>query len=188
MSNSSKPIARKNEGDVKLDALAAELRKAAEHAGMILTDPPQPTPMMTLLQRTADAIDALKTQVETLTAENTRLHTRLEDNFAFIDGKRVEMEPGSIPDGIECRDETIKLLDAAVKRATARAIASDTARARAEAALAEARVVEVAAVASDIRVYRDYLRDKGDTDAVAVVEIILDAIDRKARAALEQKP
>lgn len=45
-----------------------------------------------------------------LIAENTALHERLEDNHVFdINGNRIEREPGTIPDGIECRDETIKL-------------------------------------------------------------------------------
>lgn len=43
------------------------------------------------------------------------LETRLEMNFAhrMIDGvmTKVRVEPGSIPDGIECRDETIRLQD-----------------------------------------------------------------------------
>jgi hypothetical protein len=58
-----------------------------------------------------DAADAL----EALTAENARLHARLEDDRAYqiIDGKRVviRVEPGSIPDGIACRDETIHQQD-----------------------------------------------------------------------------
>ena len=45
-------------------------------------------------------------------AEIERLHTRLEDNFMFIlrNGEfvREACEPGTIPDGIECRNETIK--------------------------------------------------------------------------------
>lgn len=44
--------------------------------------------------------------------EVERLHERLEDNHAFdMDGNRIECEPGSVPDGITCRDETIKLQD-----------------------------------------------------------------------------
>lgn len=43
-----------------------------------------------------------------LREEVERLHTRLEDNFAWCNGERVSVEPGSIPDGIECRDETIR--------------------------------------------------------------------------------
>lgn len=55
-------------------------------------------------------------------AEIARLHDRLEDDrvwqmdAANPDGPmmRVDVEPGSVPDGIECRDETIKLLDAEI--------------------------------------------------------------------------
>ncbi len=50
-----------------------------------------------------------------LRAENARLHTRLEDNFCFdAKGNRNDVEPGSIPDGIECRDETIRVQDAEI--------------------------------------------------------------------------
>lgn len=48
------------------------------------------------------------------------LQTRLEMNFAWDgDGNRIQVKPGSIPDGIECRDETIKLLDARAEAAEA---------------------------------------------------------------------
>lgn len=43
---------------------------------------------------------------------NAELNERLENNHAFnVHGERIEVEPGSIADGIECRDETIKLAD-----------------------------------------------------------------------------
>jgi hypothetical protein len=49
-----------------------------------------------------------------------QLQERLEMNHAWqmVDGEmvRVEVEPGSIPDGIECRDETIRLQDRAIER------------------------------------------------------------------------
>ncbi|MCC2649862.1 MAG: hypothetical protein K0R61_47 [Microvirga sp.] len=52
--------------------------------------------------------------------EISRLQERLEMTHVWqmIDGKmaRVEVEPGSIPDGIECRDETIRLQDKEIKR------------------------------------------------------------------------
>lgn len=39
------------------------------------------------------------------------LHDRLEDNRAYdFEGNVIQVKPGSIPDGIECRDETIKLM------------------------------------------------------------------------------
>lgn len=52
----------------------------------------------------------LLAEVLRLRAENERLHDRLEDNvMGDGHGNLVPCEPGSIPDGIECRDETIKL-------------------------------------------------------------------------------
>lgn len=52
--------------------------------------------------------------------ENRRLRARLEMTHAWqmVDGTmtRVEVEPGSIPDGIECRDETIRLQDREIDR------------------------------------------------------------------------
>ena len=58
---------------------------------------------------------ALKASVATLTAERDALRAkvealqdRLEMRHAFDgSGKRISVEPGSIPDGIECRDATI---------------------------------------------------------------------------------
>jgi len=44
------------------------------------------------------------------------LETRLEMNSAYVNGERVAMKPGSIPDGIECRDETIKLQKEYIKQ------------------------------------------------------------------------
>ncbi len=53
--------------------------------------------------------------------EIKRLHTRLEDNFAFDkDGNKISVEPGSIPDGIACRDETIRGLETQIERLTSR--------------------------------------------------------------------
>lgn len=55
-----------------------------------------------------------------LQGEVEKLHTRLEDNFAYktVEGKeglqRYAVEPGSIPDGIDCRNETIKLQEAKI--------------------------------------------------------------------------
>lgn len=52
----------------------------------------------------------LLAEVLRLRAENERLHDRLEDNVMGDEhGNLVPCEPGSIPDGIACRDETIKL-------------------------------------------------------------------------------
>jgi len=59
-----------------------------------------------------------------LIGEVDRLHTRLEANFAWqvIDGvkTKIAVEPGSIPDGIDCRDETIRQQDARIKELTER--------------------------------------------------------------------
>ncbi len=49
--------------------------------------------------------------------ENDRLHERLEDSHVYaVDGNgqwvRKKVPPGSVPDGIECRDETIRGLQA----------------------------------------------------------------------------
>lgn len=53
----------------------------------------------------------------TLRAEVERLHDRLEDNRTFdTQGNRVPCEPGTIPDGIECRDETIRVQQRELER------------------------------------------------------------------------
>lgn len=52
-----------------------------------------------------------------LARSEAALHERLEDNFAWdSNGNRVEHEPGSIPDGIACRDETIRGQDEVIAR------------------------------------------------------------------------
>lgn len=49
--------------------------------------------------------------------ENARLHERLEDNYAFDkNGKRVTIAPGTIPDGIECREVTIRELESSLRK------------------------------------------------------------------------
>lgn len=45
-------------------ALVAELRRAADNAGLILTDPPRPSPAMALLTRAADALSAQAKELE----------------------------------------------------------------------------------------------------------------------------
>ena len=50
-------------------------------------------------------------------AEIARLRERLEVTHAYdLSGKRIEVPAGSIPDGIACRDETIKMQDAEIAR------------------------------------------------------------------------
>lgn len=56
-------------------------------------------------------IAAARTDVPALIAEIRRLQDRLEMRHAWCNGERLEVEPGSIPDGIDCRDETIRLQD-----------------------------------------------------------------------------
>jgi hypothetical protein len=72
--------------------------------------------------RLVEVLPTLLTEIERLTYQNELLLDRLEANFAwqFIDGvkTKVKVEPGSIPDGIDCRDETIKLQDAHIERLT----------------------------------------------------------------------
>lgn len=63
----------------------------------------------------------LATAVRHLAAENARLHARLEDSHVWVtdaDGREVmtDVPPGSIPDGIAARDETIRLQDAEIRR------------------------------------------------------------------------
>jgi hypothetical protein len=65
-----------------------------------------------------------------LQADVTKLQERLEMTHAWrtVDGKmqRVAVELGSIPDGIECRDETIRLQDRRIEE-----LQADAARMRA---------------------------------------------------------
>lgn len=50
-------------------------------------------------------------------AEIARLRERLEVTYAYdLSGKRIDVLAGSIPDGIACRDETIKMQDAKIAR------------------------------------------------------------------------
>ncbi len=61
------------------------------------------------------AIDKLRAERNRLRDEVERLQDRLEMRHAWqvVDGKevRITVEPGSIPDGIDARDETIRQLD-----------------------------------------------------------------------------
>lgn len=95
--------------------------------------------------KAADIMRAQQATIEALRADVARLNERLENNrvYSFKDGQpiREDVEPGSIPDGIDCRNETIKGLEhivadlraqlAAVKaeRDEARAYAHETTKA-----------------------------------------------------------
>lgn len=60
--------------------------------------------------------DALRAEREA-EAQRDRLMDRLEMRHAYDgEGNRIAVEPGSIPDGIECRDDTIKLQDERIAR------------------------------------------------------------------------
>lgn len=65
------------------------------------------------------AVTVLVEKMPALLGEVDALRTRLEMDFAWqiIDGvkTKVKVEPGSIPDGIDCRNETIKLQDGHIK-------------------------------------------------------------------------
>lgn len=95
-------------------------------------------------------------------AEVERLSERLENNRMFnADGERVEVEPGTIPDGIECRDETIRQQDRQIAQlkierddaveerrlgqSTFEANVRETCVAQKRAEAAEARVAELTA-------------------------------------------
>lgn len=69
-------------------------------------------------QQAESMVAGLTARVAEISSENHRLHTRLEDNFAFVNGERVEM---SVPfDGIACRDVTIKGQDETIDAQKAR--------------------------------------------------------------------
>lgn len=70
-------------------------------------------------------------------AEIARLRERLEVTFAYdLSGKRIEVLAGSIPDGIACRDETIKMQDAEIARLREAALAAQNAAPQSPADLA----------------------------------------------------
>ena len=70
-------------------------------------------------------------------AEIARLRERLEVTHAYdLSGKRIEVPAGSIPDGIACRDETIKMQDAEIARLREAALAAQSATPQSPADLA----------------------------------------------------
>lgn len=104
-------------------------------AAVRVSHPIWPTYATSMLSMPVEDVDWLVKQID-------RLHERLEDSHVFDkDGKRVEVEPSSIPDGIDCRDETIKLLDDQIARLKAALATADAA--------GFARGVEAASAAVD---------------------------------------
>jgi hypothetical protein len=79
----------------------AEIRRQIPHRRSVQENKPD---------RLADLLDEAAGELE-------RLHQRLEDSH-YVDnaGNRVACEPGSIPDGIECRDTTIDMQDRLIDR------------------------------------------------------------------------
>ena len=58
---------------------------------------------------------AVAEMLEEAAREIERLQDRLEMRHAYdIDGNKIAIEPGAIPDGIESRDDTIKMQAAAI--------------------------------------------------------------------------
>lgn len=56
--------------------------------------------------------DRLADLLDEAAAEILRLRERLEIGYVFdSNGNRVEIDPDTHPDGIECRDTTIRMLD-----------------------------------------------------------------------------
>jgi len=57
-------------------------------------------------------------------AKLRELHERLEDNHVYVgpDMVRKEVPPGSIPDGISCRNETIRMLQESLKNCQERKV------------------------------------------------------------------
>lgn len=79
-----------------------------------------------MIEMTQAEIYAARIENALLREEIARLHERLEDNHVFDgDGSRIEVEPGSIPDGIEARDTTIKIQDENIDRLRARLALSE---------------------------------------------------------------
>lgn len=61
------------------------------------------------------------TSLDTLIAERDALIERLEITHVYVNGKKVPA-PKGIPDGISCRDATIKLLEARIAELEERAL------------------------------------------------------------------
>src|SRR5882762_2483081 len=80
-----------------------------------------PSTLRALLMEAAKELAHQEAAQLVLRGEIEKLHTRLEDNFAYktVEGKeglqRFAVPPGSIPDGIECRETTIKLLEGRIR-------------------------------------------------------------------------
>ena len=94
------------------------------------------------------AMHAAHVMLLALVEERDRLYARLEMVEAHDgEGNCISVEPYSIPDGIEARDATIRLLDDRVNALTARAEAAEAKlrESEAERVLLEALVAELKA-------------------------------------------
>lgn len=100
------------------------VREMAERLGVLAFDKSAPAKV---IQAASLASDMLLALVE----ERDSLYARLEMVEAYDgEGNRISVEPYSIPDGIEARDATIRLLDDRVKALTARVEAAEAERDR----------------------------------------------------------
>ena len=64
------------------------------------------------------SVAELRLQIARLTGENSQLRRRLEIDFVYdLNHNKIPWDP-SIPDGIACRDETIKVLKEQVAQLT----------------------------------------------------------------------
>jgi len=143
------------------------------------------------LREAADALDAAQ-------AEIVRLQDRLEMRHAWriIDGQkvRVEVEPGSIPDGIDCRNETIKLQDEHCLR-----LGEEIAALRLEADAAGSRITGLEAMLADAQAEVERLREAlekicepitvaADAETVVACQDLHDLICDIAQTALGRTP
>jgi uncharacterized protein (DUF1330 family) len=135
--------------------LVERLRKAADHSGMILTDPPQPTALNALLSEAASALlalegerDASLERVDELEAQGESVSTDFEKdcwvamrsllNVCHFDWRDVDPGEGvTADDAREYIATTINEVEAAGERYLARAEAAEAEVARLREALTE---------------------------------------------------
>lgn len=68
--------------------LIERLRKAAQHAGLLLVDPPKPSPEMALLDQAASALSSQSLSLSEARAENDRKDAEIERLKGLVDGIR----------------------------------------------------------------------------------------------------